>query len=54
MFQILLSGGETIFLELKKLVEILKQDDPELLEFLFTKEILHERSGYINKKKYYI
>ena len=45
------SGGETIFLELKKLVEILKQDDPELLEFLFTKEILHERSGYINKKK---
>ena len=48
------SGGETIFLELKELVEILKQDDPELLEFLFTEEILHERSGYISKKKYYL
>ncbi len=45
------SGGETIFLELKKLTEILKKDDPELLEFLFTKKILHERSGYLNKKK---
>ncbi len=45
------TGGETIFLDLKKLVEILKQDDPELLEFLFTEEILHERSGFINKKK---
>tara|TARA_B100001093_G_C26858475_1_gene1028650 strand:+ start:4628 stop:5404 length:777 start_codon:yes stop_codon:yes gene_type:complete len=45
------SGGETIFLELKKLEEILKQDDSELLEFLFTKEILHERSGYASKKK---
>ena len=44
-------GGETIFLELKKLVEILKQDDPELLKFLFAEEILHERSGYVNKKK---
>ena len=44
-------GGETIFLELKKIVEILEQDDPELLEFIFTEEILHERSGYINKKK---
>jgi alpha-ketoglutarate-dependent taurine dioxygenase len=45
------SGGETIFLELNKLVEILKQDDSELLKFLFEKEIIHERSGYINKKK---
>lgn len=45
------SGGETIFLELKKLEEILKQDDSELLEFLFTEEILHERSGYASKKK---
>ncbi len=45
------SGGETIFLELKKLVEILKQDDPKLLKFLFTEKILHERSGYINKKE---
>lgn len=45
------SGGETIFFGLKKLEEILKQDDPELLEFLFTEEILHERSGYVNKKK---
>lgn len=45
------SGGETIFLELKKLSEILKQDDPELLEFLFTEKILHERSGYFNKKR---
>jgi len=44
-------GGETIFLELKKLVKILKVDEPELLEFLFNNEILHERSGYINKKK---
>ena len=31
-----ISGGETTFLELKKLVKILKQDDPELLDFLFT------------------
>ena len=46
-----ISGGETIFLELKKLVKILKQDDPELLDFLFTEEILHERSGYFSKKK---
>ena len=45
------SGGETIFLDLKKLVEILKQDDPELLEFLFTEDILHERTNYTNKKK---
>ena len=45
------SGGETIFLDLKKLVEILKQDDPEMLEFLFTKDILHERTSYTNKKK---
>ena len=45
------SGGETTFLEIKKLVEILKQDDPKLLDFLFTDEILHERSGYKNKKK---
>ena len=45
------SGGETIFLDLKKLVKILKQDDPKLLEFLFNEDILHERSGYINKKK---
>lgn len=45
------SGGETVFLELKKLEEILKQDDSELLEFLFTEEIIHERSGYSNKKK---
>ncbi len=45
------SGGETVFLELKKLEEILKEDDPDLLEFLFSNEILHERSGYRNKKK---
>ena len=45
------SGGETIFLELEKLVKILKQDDPELLKFLFSEEVLHERSGYTNKKK---
>ncbi len=45
------SGGETIFLELEKLVKILKEDDPELLEFLFTENILHERTGYKNKKK---
>ena len=45
------SGGETIFLDLKKLVEILKQDDPELLEFLFIEDILHERTNYTNKKK---
>ncbi len=44
-------GGETTFLELKKLVEILKVDKPELLNFLLNNEILHERSGYINKKK---
>ena len=45
------SGGETVFLELNKLVEILKQDNPELLEFLFEIDIIHERSGYLNKKK---
>ena len=44
-------GGETIFLDLKILVEILKQDDPDLLEFLFTQDILHERTGYTNRKK---
>ena len=44
-------GGETIFLDLKVLVDILKQDDPQLLEFLFTEDILHERTGYTNKKK---
>lgn len=45
------SGGETIFLELEKLVQILEQDDPALLNFLFSEEVLHERSGYKNKKK---
>lgn len=45
------SGGETIFLELNKLVKILEEDDPELLKFLFTEDILHERTGYKNKKK---
>ena len=45
------SGGETIFLELEKLVQILEQDDPTLLKFLFSEEVLHERSGYKNKKK---
>jgi len=45
------SGGETTFLELKKLVEALKEEDPKLLEFLQSENILHERSGYINKKK---
>lgn len=44
-------GGETIFLDLKILIEILKQDDPALLEFLFTEDILHERTGYTNRKK---
>ena len=44
-------GGETIFLDLKKLVGILQKDDPKLLNFLLTEEILHERSGYTNKKK---
>lgn len=45
------SGGETIFLDLKKLVDILDSDKPELLKFLFNEEVLHERSGYTNKKK---
>ncbi len=45
------SGGETIFLELTKLVNILNQDDPSLLEFLFNEEVLHERTGYSNRKK---
>ena len=44
-------GGETIFLELEKLIQILKQDDPKLLEFLFTEKVLHERSGYTNKRE---
>ena len=45
------TGGETIFLELKKLVEVLKVDDSELLELLFNEEVIHERTGYTNKKK---
>lgn len=45
------SGGETIFLELKKLVKILLEEEPELLEFLFTKDIIHERSGLTTKRK---
>tara|TARA_Y100000389_G_C17459944_1_gene520950 strand:+ start:845 stop:1621 length:777 start_codon:yes stop_codon:yes gene_type:complete len=45
------SGGETIFLDLEKLVNILSLNEPKLLEFLFNEEILHERSGYTNKKK---
>lgn len=45
------SGGETIFLELNKLVEILKADDTELLESLLSEEVRHERTGYVNKKK---
>ena len=45
------SGGETTFLGLEKLIEILKEDDPKLLDFLQSEDILHERSGYISKKK---
>ena len=48
------TGGETIFLELKKLVEVLKVDDSELLELLFNEEVIHERTGYTNKKKNFI
>lgn len=44
------SGGETIFLNLKKLVSILEEEDPELLNFLFTEEIIHQRTGYSQKK----
>jgi len=44
-----IDGGETIFLKLENIVEILKLENPKLLEFLFTEEILHERSGYKNK-----
>lgn len=44
-------GGETIFLDLNKLVEIMKSDEPKILEYLFSKDVLHERSGYSNKKK---
>ena len=36
MYQIK-SGGETIFLELNKLEEILKEDNPELLDFYLLK-----------------
>ena len=43
--------GETIFLHIEKLVKILKAEKPKLLEFLLNNEIIHERSGYINKKK---
>ena len=39
------------FLGLEKLVEALKEDDPKLLDFLQSEDILHERSGYISKKK---
>ena len=32
-------------------MNILNQDDPSLLEFLFNEEVLHERTGYSNRKK---
>lgn len=44
-------GGETIFLRIEELIEILKNDDHELLEFLSNEEIMHERSGFINKQR---
>jgi alpha-ketoglutarate-dependent taurine dioxygenase len=44
-------GGETIFLDLKKLIKIMKKDQPKLLKFLFKKVILFERSGYKKKSR---
>ena len=38
-------GGETIFLDVIDLVECLKQDDIELLDYLLTENFIHERSG---------
>jgi hypothetical protein len=42
-------GGETIFLKLENIVEILKRENSKLLDFLFTEKIIHERSGYEKK-----
>ena len=44
-------GGETTFLNVKELVQILKMKNPELLEFLLTTKVLHERSGDRKNKK---
>ena len=44
-------GGETIFLKAEELVKILETKNKKLLEFLLTKEILHERSGDSTNRK---
>ena len=44
-------GGETTFLKTEELVKILETKDKKLLEFLLTKEILHERSGDSTNRK---
>ena len=44
-------GGETIFLKAGELVKILETKNKKLLEFLLTKEILHERSGDSTNRK---
>ena len=44
-------GGETIFLDIEKLIKVLEAEKPELLDFLFKNEFVHERSGFLNKKK---
>jgi len=44
-------GGETIFLDADDLVKILENKDNELLKFLSTNEILHERSGDKTNRK---
>ena len=44
-------GGETTFLKTEELVKILETKDKKLLEFLLTKEILHERSGDSTRRK---
>ena len=44
-------GGQTIFLDIKKLINNLKIDQPGMLQYLLSNEIIHERSGYKSKKK---
>lgn len=44
-------GGETTFLLVEDLIETLEKENPDLLNFVMTTEVLHERSGDERKKK---
>ena len=45
-------GGETTFVESKKLLNLIKKKNKKLFDFLTTKKIIHERSGSIKVKKF--